>query len=207
MATTRTSARPRLTQRERSDSTIEELLSAARTLFAERGYNATSLDAVVEVAHLTKGALYHHFTGKQHLFKAVYEREQARLAHIVARAYLGARPDSWEAVFVGARAFLVEVLAPDIQRINLLDAPGALGTEEMREINSGCLKMMEEGVRRATASGDIAPHSVTALTNLLYGGLCETAMAVARAEDQQQALDAGITELRTLFDALALKPR
>jgi hypothetical protein len=137
----------------------------------------------------------------------VYEREQARLAHIVARAYLGARPDSWEAVFVGARAFLVEVLAPDIQRINLLDAPGALGTEEMREINSGCLKMMEEGVRRASASGDIAPHSVTALTNLLYGGLCETAMAVARAEDQQQALDAGITELRTLFDALALKPR
>ncbi|MEV0480510.1 helix-turn-helix domain-containing protein [Streptomyces sp. NPDC050508] len=207
MATTRTSARPRLTQRERSDSTIEELLSAARTLFAERGYNATSLDAVVEAAHLTKGALYHHFTGKQNLFKAVYEREQARLAHIVARAYLGARPDSWEAVFVGARAFLVEVLAPDIQRINLLDAPGALGTEEMREINSGCLKMMEEGVRRASASGDIAPHSVTALTNLLYGGLCETAMAVARAEDQQQALDAGITELRTLFDALALKPR
>ncbi|WP_392965173.1 helix-turn-helix domain-containing protein [Streptomyces sp. LN245] len=205
MATTRTSTR--LTQRERSDSTIEELLSAARTLFADRGYNATSLDAVVEAAHLTKGALYHHFTGKRHLFKAVYEREQARLTHIVARAYLDAQPDSWEAVFVGARAFLVEVLAPDIQRINLLDAPGALGNEEMREINSGCLKMMEEGVRHATASGDIAPHSVTALTNLLYGGLCETAMAVARAEDQQQALDAGITELRALFDALAVKPR
>jgi len=89
------------------------------------------------------------------------------------------------------------------QRINLLDAPGALGTEEMREINSGCMKMMEVGVRRATENGDIAPHSVTALTHLLYGGLCETAMAVARAEDQQQALDAGITELRGLFDALA----
>lgn len=201
MPTTRTRTRP--TQRERSDSTIEELLRAARKLFAERGYNATSLDAVVEAAHVTKGALYHHFSGKQHLFRAVYEREQARLSHIVAEAYLDAEPDSWEAVFVGAKAFLVEVLAPDVQRINLLDAPGALGTEEMREINSGCLKMMEEGVRRATENGDIAPHSVTALTHLLYGGLCETAMAVARAEDQQQALDAGITELRGLFDALA----
>ncbi|WP_069171650.1 TetR/AcrR family transcriptional regulator [Streptomyces griseus] len=205
MPTTRTRTRP--TQRERSDSTIEELLRAARTLFAERGYNATSLDAVVEAAHLTKGALYHHFSGKQHLFRAVYEREQARLTHIVAHAYLDAKPDSWEAVFVGARAFLVEVLATDVQRINLLDAPGALGTEEMREINSNCMKMMEEGVRRAAATGDIAPHSVTALTHLLYGGLCETAMAVARAEDQQQALDAGITELRTLFDALAAAPR
>ncbi|MFF7360781.1 TetR family transcriptional regulator [Streptomyces sp. NPDC008125] len=205
MPITRTRTRP--TQRERSDGTIEELLRAARTLFAERGYNATPLDAIVEAAHLTKGALYHHFSGKQHLFRAVYEREQNRLAHIVASAYLDAKPDSWEAVFVGARAFLVEVLAPDVQRINLLDAPGALGTEEMREINSGCLKMMEEGVRRAAATGDITPHSVTALTHLLYGALCETAMAVARAEDQQQALDAGITELRTLFDALATTSR
>ncbi|MFF4583946.1 TetR family transcriptional regulator [Streptomyces sp. NPDC001388] len=205
MPTTRT--RTRLTQRERSDGTIEELLRAARTLFAERGYNATSLDAVVEAAHLTKGALYHHFSGKQHLFRAVYEREQTRLAHIVARAYLDAEPDSWEAVYVGARAFLVEVLAADVQRINLLDAPGALGTEEMREINTGCLKMMEEGVRRAAETGDIAPHSVTSLTHLLYGALCETAMAVARAEDQQKALDASLTELRLLFDALAVSPR
>ncbi|MEU1510597.1 helix-turn-helix domain-containing protein [Streptomyces sp. NPDC005811] len=206
MPTTRT--RTRLTQRERSDGTIEELLRAARTLFAERGYNATSLDAVVEAAHLTKGALYHHFSGKQHLFRAVYEREQARLAHIVAEAYLdAAEPDSWEAVYVGARAFLVEVLATDVQRINLLDAPGALGTEEMREINTGCVKMMEEGVRRATAKGDIAPHSVTSLTHLLYGALCETAMVVARAEDQQKALDASLTELRLLFDALAVSGR
>ncbi|KUO13943.1 TetR/AcrR family transcriptional regulator [Streptomyces sp. DSM 15324] len=206
MPTTRT--RTRLTQRERSDGTIEELLRAARTLFAERGYHATSLDAVVEAAHLTKGALYHHFSGKQHLFRAVYEREQSRLAHIVAEAYLdAAEPDSWEAVYVGARAFLVEVLATDVQRINLLDAPGALGTEEMREINTGCLKMMEEGVRRATEKGHIAPHSVTSLTHLLYGALCETAMAVARAEDQQKALDASLTELRLLFDALAVPGR
>ena len=205
MPTIRT--RTRLTQRERSDGTIEELLRAARTLFAERGFNATSLDAVVEAAHLTKGALYHHFSGKQHLFRAVYEREQNRLAHIVALAYVDVQEDSWEAVFVGARAFLVEVLAPDVQRINLLDAPGALGTEEMREINSGCLKMMEGGVRRAAEKGAIAPHSVTALTVLLYGGLCETAMAVARAEDQQKALEEGITELRALFDALATAPR
>ncbi|MEV1077641.1 helix-turn-helix domain-containing protein [Streptomyces sp. NPDC050211] len=204
MPTTRTT---RLTQRERSDSTIEELLRAARALFADRGYNSTSLDAVVEAAHVTKGALYHHFSGKQHLFRAVYEREQTRLARIVARAYSEAKPDSWEAVFVGSRAFLLEVLDPDVQRINLLDAPGALGTEEMREINSDCLKMMQEGVRRAAESGDIAPHSVTALTHLLYGGLCETAMAVVRAEDQQEALDASITELRTLFDALAAAPR
>ncbi|WP_328914601.1 MULTISPECIES: helix-turn-helix domain-containing protein [unclassified Streptomyces] len=205
MQTTRTRTRP--TQRERSDGTIEALLQAARDLFADRGYHATSLDAVCDAAHVTKGALYHHFSSKQHLFRAVYEREQARLSRIVARAYRDAEADSWEAVFAGARAFLAEVLASDVQRINLLDAPGALGMDTMREISSDCLLMMQEGIRRAAARGDIAPHSVPALSHLLYGALCEAAMAAARAEDQQAALDASVTELRALFDALAAAAR
>jgi AcrR family transcriptional regulator len=198
-----TRVRTRPTQRERSDNTIEDLLKAARELFARHGYTATSLDAVCEAANVTKGALYHHFTNKQHLFRAVYEREQARLAAIVARAYRDSGSGSWDAVFVGARVFLVEVLNPDVQRISLLDAPGALGWETMREISTDCLGMMREGVRRAAASGDITPHSVSALTHMLYGALCETAMAVARADDQTVALDLALAELRGLFDALA----
>ncbi|WNI17988.1 TetR/AcrR family transcriptional regulator [Actinacidiphila sp. ITFR-21] len=202
MMETRTRTRP--TQRERSDGTIEALLSAARALFAAHGYNATSLDAVCGEAHVTKGALYHHFSGKQHLFRAVYEREQARLARVVARAYSDAeQPNSWEAVYVGARAFLAEALASDVQRIILLDAPGALGMDTMREISTDCLLMMREGIRRAVASGDILSQSVPALSSLLYGALCESAMAAARADDQRAALDASLLELRALFDALA----
>lgn len=203
--TTRTKPRP--TQRERSDGTIEALLGAARELFAAQGYNATSLDAVCAHAHVTKGALYHHFDGKQHLFRAVYEREQARLARVVARAYRDSEPDSWEAVFAGARAFLAEALGSDVQRISLLDAPGALGMDTMREISSECLLMMREGIRRAVARGDIVSESVTALSHLLYGALCEIAMAAARAEHQKAALDAGVVELRALFDAMAMASR
>lgn len=166
MQTTRTRTRP--TQRERSDGTIEALLQAARDLFADRGYHATSLDAVCDAAHVTKGALYHHFSSKQHLFRAVYEREQARLSRIVARAYRDAEADSWEAVFAGARAFLAEVLASDVQRINLLDAPGALGMDTMREISSDCLLMMQEGIRRAAAAATSprtrCPRSATCCT-------------------------------------------
>ena len=201
METTRARTRP--TQRERSDGTIEALLAAARELFAAHGYHATSLDAVCGVAHVTKGALYHHFTGKQDLFRAVYEREQGRLARVVARAYRDAEPDSWEAVFVGARAFLAEALASDVQRISLLDAPSALGMDAMREISTDCLLMMQEGIRRAAAAGDIVSRSVPALSHLLYGALCESAMAAARADDQAAALDAALVELRALFDALA----
>lgn len=193
----------RQSQQERSSNTIEDLLRAARALFSRTGYGATSLDAVCEAANVTKGALYHHFANKQDLFRAVYRREQERLAQSVAEAYQTSTPGSWEAVFAGSRAFLAEVVQPDVQRINLLDAPGALGSQTLREMSNGCVFMLREGVRQAAESGDIAPRSVDALTHLLYGALCETAMAVAQADDQDQALADGVGELRALFDALS----
>jgi AcrR family transcriptional regulator len=192
-----------LTQRERSDSTIEDLLRVAREQFGLKGYAQTSLDSICDSANVTKGALYHHFTGKRDLFRVVYEREQASLAEVVSEAYREARPDSWEAVFAGARAFLREALRPEVQRISLLDAPGALGWETMREISTDCLRMMRVGIERAVTSGDIAPHSTTALTHLLYGALCETAVAVARAEDKQTAFELSVAELGSFFDAVA----
>ena len=53
------------TQQERTEATTVALVEAARDLFAKDGFAATSLDAVVAKAGVTKGALYHHFSGKR----------------------------------------------------------------------------------------------------------------------------------------------
>ncbi|MQY22615.1 hypothetical protein NRB20_57330 [Nocardia sp. RB20] len=202
--------KPWSSPRARADETVADLLGAARDLFARNGYAATSLDAVCEAAQLSKGALYHHFGSKQLLFRAVYEKEQERIAARVVRAYAAAAKDpatasdAWGAVLIGAKAFLDEVLEPDVQRINLMDAPGALGWEDMRELGGDCLRMMEEGVARAVATGDIGAHSVPALARLLYGALCETAMGVARAADPEQALRESMREVDGLFGAVRL---
>lgn len=47
--------------------------AAARTLFLERGYEATSMDAVAAAAPVSKRTLYQHFPGKADLFGAVIE--------------------------------------------------------------------------------------------------------------------------------------
>ena len=57
-----------------SASTKRALVDVAEELFTEHGYATTSLDAIVAGARVTKGALYHHFSGKQALFEAVFER-------------------------------------------------------------------------------------------------------------------------------------
>src|SRR3989442_3448107 len=56
-----------------SESTRQALVDSAVEMFAKRGYAATSLDAIAKRARVTKGALYHHFSGKQALFEAAFE--------------------------------------------------------------------------------------------------------------------------------------
>lgn len=61
----------------------QRLLAAATRLFAERGYDRTSVQDIVEAAGVTKGALYHYFGSKDDLLHEIYgrllRRQQERL--------------------------------------------------------------------------------------------------------------------------------
>lgn len=55
----------------RKEARPQEILAAALTVFAERGYAATRLDDVARRAGVTKGTVYLYFPNKEELFKAV----------------------------------------------------------------------------------------------------------------------------------------
>jgi AcrR family transcriptional regulator len=192
----------RRTQQERTDITTRALVGAARTLFAERGYEATLLDDVAAAAGVTKGALYHHFASKQELFAAVFEQEQRVLAGIVARAYAKER-DAWTAFFAGCRAYLEASLDPGVRRIVLLDAPAVLGWQTVRRIESSyCFKQIQEGIAIAIRQRAIAPRPVEALSHILFGAICEAAMTIATADHARTAHARVLTELRSLLESL-----
>jgi AcrR family transcriptional regulator len=191
------------TQQQRSEATTRKLLDAARRLFAADGYAATSLDDVVRVAGVTKGALYHHFEGKRDLFRAVFEREHERLAVVVTEA-AAPETDPWDAFYAGARAFFEATLDPSVQRIALLDGPSALGWDEMRAIESNySLDLIRAGLERAIEAGRMTERPVAPLAHMLFGGLCEAATFVARSKDQEATTHQVLAELRTQLDALA----
>ena len=191
------------TQQQRTEATTGALVGAARELFAADGYAATSLDAVVAKAGLTKGALYHHFSGKRDLFAAVFAAEQVRISgELIAAA--GREKDPWDAFEAGCRAFIETCQEPGVQRIFLLDAPQALGWETIRELESGSLRLMELGIERAIEAGRIAPRPTGPLAHLLFGAVCESAMVVARAIDQEAALKDALDELHRMLGSLAV---
>jgi AcrR family transcriptional regulator len=191
------------TQRQRTEATTAQLLDAARRLFAADGYNATSLEDVVAAAGVTKGALYHHFSSKLDLFRAVFENEERALARVCHEAY-SRSDDPWDGFDAGCRAFLEESLDPGVQRIALLDGPAVLGWEAVREIERRySLSMIENGLREAIESGRIGRRPAGPLAHMLFGALCEGAMTVARSGgDQRAAMREVQREVTALLGAL-----
>src|SRR4051795_8527974 len=75
--------RARLSRAEQQKQTRQRIVEAAAQLFEDRGFHATSVDAVAEAAGYTKGAVYSNFASKEDLFFAVYEgRVDRHLAHV-----------------------------------------------------------------------------------------------------------------------------
>ena len=67
--------------------TDDELLDAARAVFAERGLRAATMDAIADRANSTKPTLYAHFGDKQALYRAAMAREAAALRQWLITAY------------------------------------------------------------------------------------------------------------------------
>ena len=61
----------------------DAILDAARELFAERGYDGTSIHDIITAVGISKGGFYHHFAAKEDLIEALacrYAAESARQA-------------------------------------------------------------------------------------------------------------------------------
>jgi AcrR family transcriptional regulator len=100
-----TQAPERLTREEKKARTRSQLIDAAASVFARRGFMAASLDEVAEEAGLTKGAVYSNFESKEDLFQAVID---ARLNEpmLSAAEVIGSAGTLEERAMEGARAFV-----------------------------------------------------------------------------------------------------
>jgi AcrR family transcriptional regulator len=175
------------TKAEQADATRSALSAAARQLFTERGYAATSTTEIVEQAGVTRGALYHHFAAKDELFRAVFEQLEGEVTRRVAEEALTSA-DPLEQLRRGTRAYLDACIDPAVQRVVLLDGPSVLGWETWQEIEQRYgYGLVVAGVEAAIGAGLISAQPVEPLAHVLFGALTEAGMVVARADEPRTA--------------------
>jgi AcrR family transcriptional regulator len=177
---------------ERGQATRQQIVTEATRLFAEAGYGAVSIEAVLSVCGISRGALYHHFASKVALFTAVLDAEEARVAEALMASAEG-KTNPLDMLRAGCFAWL-HMAANDsaVRRIVLTDAPSVVGWDVWRDIDSRHgLGMLKAAFRLAAELGHLKQSRVDTYAHALLAVLTEMALMVARAEDQSAAADAG----------------
>jgi AcrR family transcriptional regulator len=80
--------RVRMTGRERRT----QLLDVGRALFAEKGFEATSIEEIAARAGVSKPVVYEHFGGKEGLYAVVVDREMSDLLNRLTAALSEGHP-------------------------------------------------------------------------------------------------------------------
>ncbi len=87
-------ARPRRPGRSRMTAAErrEQLIDTARGLFAERGYDGTSIEEIAARAEVSKPVVYEHFGGKEGLYAVVVDREVRSLLTMMQASLTSGEP-------------------------------------------------------------------------------------------------------------------
>jgi len=148
------------------------ILAAAVRLFAEQGFDGTSVQEIVEEAEVTKGALYHYFDSKNDLLFEIYHSLLSRQLADLDRI-LGERLPPREAV----QALVAELLDTTTECIDEVK----VYVREMRKLDQARMRAIKADRRRyhvtfrefvesAQRAGDFSTvASAETVTLLLFG--------------------------------------
>ncbi|MQA86266.1 MAG: TetR family transcriptional regulator [Streptosporangiales bacterium] len=173
---------------EQGETTRAALVRAATEIFAEKGFVEAATEEVVRRADVTRGALYHHFSGKDDLFRAVFESLEEDIADRVAAAAAGV-DDPVGRLRAGTEAFLDACLEPAVQRVMLREGPSALGWDRWHRVQDDrCARtLLRIGLEDAMAVGALRRQPAEPLTHLVYGALVQAGMVIAGVPDARAA--------------------
>lgn len=109
-----------------------------------------------------------------------------------------------EALARGGEAFLDAVLAPDVQRIVIIDAPAVLGLARFTELDERyAVVAIVAALEAAVAAGEIAVDDPETLARLFLGILTRGAMLIANSADPSTTRHAVARSLRELLAGLS----
>lgn len=154
-------------------------------------------------AAVTRGALYHHFTDKKALFRAVFETVEDELFATAGTSTTNV--GAFDRLRSGLIGFLDASLTPAVQRVLLIDGPAVLGWQEWRDLEAhyglGAIRQLLAG---AIEESTLAPRPIDLLAHILLAAVDEAALYIANANDQLAARDQAVTTMQALLDGLAI---
>jgi AcrR family transcriptional regulator len=155
----------------------------------ERDYAEVSTEQILERSGVSRGALYHHFSSKLDLFRAVFEACERRTIELIGAEAAAVATTPFEALLESAKAYLRQCETnEELRRIGILQSRAVLGWEGWREAAAELgIGLALVAVTAAIEAGELAAHDPETMALILLGAMIEAATLVAVAEDRRAA--------------------
>ena len=160
-----TSARSRMTGKQRR----EQLIDVGRKLFADKGFEATTVEEISSKAGVSKPVVYEHFGGKEGLYAVVVDREIAALLDGITGA-LSADLGSRETLERAASALLDYIeSSTDGFRILVRDSPTGQSTGSFASLISDVASQVEHILAAQFRNRKLDPKAAPLYAQMLVG--------------------------------------
>lgn len=193
---------------EDTSKTRKTLIDAARKLFVDKGFTATTIADICDASNYTKGALFHHFKSKEALFLEIWtdmENKMDTAAVLEVTRMVQISSDPYDSLLAGCRVFLDHVSQPDFQQIVHVDGPAVLGMKEWMKHDAGMgMRTLGRGLKYLASEGLIEEEERRALTVLAYGALQAMAKAISFPETMPKTTP---EEMFKVFESLVRAKR
>lgn len=146
-----------------------QLVEVSRGVFAERGYEAASLEEIAERAGVSRPILYSHFGDKQGLFEAVVSEQIAMVERVVVESIAGPG-EPRELVERGMRAFFAYVHEnPEGHAVMTRDAPVHVSGTGLRVMLDGLVTNITVVLAAQIRAMGLDPSPAPIYANALVG--------------------------------------
>jgi AcrR family transcriptional regulator len=165
------SSRARMTGKQRR----EQLIEVGRKLFADKGFEGTTVEEIAAKASVSKPVVYEHFGGKEGLYAVVVDREIAALLGGITGA-LSAERNSRETLERAAGALLDYIESnTDGFRILVRDSPAGQSTGSFASLISDVASQVEHILAAEFKRRRLDPKTAPLYAQMLVGMVALTA--------------------------------
>ncbi|MBW8171974.1 TetR/AcrR family transcriptional regulator [Ornithinimicrobium sp. Arc0846-15] len=147
----------------------EQLIDIGRKLFAERGFEGTSVEEIANAAGVSKPVIYEHFGGKEGLYAVVVDRELQKLLNAVTHALR--EPGHARALLERAAVALLDYIesSTDGFRILVRDSPPGQSTGSFASLISDIASQVEHILAAEFRRQNLDPKMAPLYAQMLVG--------------------------------------
>ncbi|KAA3659259.1 MAG: TetR family transcriptional regulator [Chloroflexi bacterium] len=157
--------------KEDAEKTRQTLLDAALAVFSSKGYQAARLQDIATAAGTTRGAIYHHFSNKAELYKALIRdaSQQGNVAIQTAVSAGGSFTDIFQRIFTTTLQLLAtderfrQVTALSLYKTGISPELADLEAQRLQQADTlvaGIAATMQQGIANGEFRADISPETM-----------------------------------------------